>query len=271
MRPYIGVSGVMTSDEAWAVVGLYREAWRAAPCEPTHDLMIGVLASTKTLAGGTNKYPRRYPRPEQIAGIFPEAPGVLGLIHFASDRPPTDETIFDLDKIGGKSCHGFQFNVTWPSRIDLVNFHGHKVGRSHRVVLQVGPRDIAVIADHDRFQTEQIAKRLHPYVDLDHNDGAAIVTDLLLDVSGGMGVAIDDATAADIVCRVAERTDVRLGIAGGLCAATLTPGIGRLLRAGCSIDAEGRLRDDADGGGNLDLAKVGAYLQAAVRLAAGAP
>ena len=51
-------------------------------------------------------------------------------------------------------------------------------------------------------------------------------------------------------------------IAGGLCAEAV-PDVAHLIRSGSSIDAEGRLRDDAPDGGNLDLERVRAYLQAA--------
>ena len=51
-----------------------------------------------------------------------------------------------------------------------------------------------------------------------------------------------------------------VGIAGGLWAETL-PAVADLVRDGCSTDAEGKLRDDADGGGNLDLAKVRDHLR----------
>lgn len=255
-RPYIGVSGVMTSDEAREVARLYREAWMEAGREPTHALMIGVLASAKTLAGGTNKYPRRYPRVEDIAGIFQKGP-VLNLVHFASDRPPSSDVLFKVAEAGGADCHGWQFNVAWPDPVDLLNLRGHYPGR--RAVLQAGPKMLAEMG-----AAASLAWKLKPY--------ASIATDVLIDASGGMGLPIDAAAAAWPICFVADQCPgMGAGIAGGFCAETLDEAVGKMLRAGCSIDAEGRLRDDADGGGNLDMAKVSAYLRAAVRLAAGTP
>jgi hypothetical protein len=43
------------------------------------------------------------------------------------------------------------------------------------------------------------------------------------------------------------------------------------MRRGCSIDAEGKIRDDADGGGNLDPARMLAYLAAAGEVVARVP
>ena len=264
-RPYIGVTGFTHHDEVTEAVTLWRQAWGGG--EPTHDLMIGVLASTKTLRGSSSKCPRRYPQIGDIPHIFTSAGGVLNLVHYAGDRPPESEELFRLHEAVGRQCHGFQFDWTWPERIDLVNLFGH-VGR-RRAVLQIGPRDVAALAEHDRASIERLGRRLRPYVDgaFPGNNGETLATDLLLDI--GRGIVIDEARAEAIVRRVAEAQlgdDMCLGVAGGLCAETLTPGIGVLLRAGCSIDAEGRLRDDADGGGELDLVKVGDYLRAAVAL-----
>ena len=62
-----------------------------------------------------------------------------------------------------------------------------------------------------------------------------------------------------------KEDDTRIGIAGGLCAKTILALAPVLrVRPWLSIDAEGRLRDGAEGGGNLDLNKVRAYLFAAV-------
>lgn len=255
-KPYIGVTGIMHSDEAHAIVTGWRDAWAATGREPTHDLMLGVLVSEKTLRGGTNKYPRRYPPVSEIRHLFLREPGVLNLIHYASDRPPHVDDLFRLHEIGGPHCHGFQFNGTYPDRIDLVNLTGHVGDR--RVVLQAR-------IPEERFMNIHVPPLAWH----------GVATDILLDASGGKGLPLDVDHARrnlDAISRnwtaLADHP-VHLGVAGGLCAETLAPW-GKALRSGCSIDAEGRLRDDADGGGSLDLAKVGAYLRAAVQLAGGA-
>jgi hypothetical protein len=263
IHPYVGVSGFMHRDEVLAAITIWREAW--GDREPTHDLMVGVLASAKTIGGSPNKYPRRYPDASQIASIFVEAPGVLNLLHYASDRVPDSADIFLLHTLAGQRCHGFQFNLSWPERIDLVNLFGH-VG-SRRVVLQAGPKLVREKGG------PALADMLRPYADhtFRANYGDALATDVLLDASGGNGVSIDPLEASGPLAVISNRLPcLRLGIAGGFCAEKLTPTFAPILRAGVSIDAEGRLRDDADGGGNLDLLKVGAYLRAAVSILTGA-
>lgn len=262
-RPYVGVSGVMSADESWACVTAWREAWASVGREPTHDLMLGALVSAKTLAGLSNKYPLRYPPIHEVAGCFFDAPGVLNLVHYASDRPPSSDTLFQLHKVAGRRCHGFQFNLSWPERIDLANLLGHCGSR--RIVLQAGPKMLAEIGD-----AASLAARLEPYSrDFVGNDGDALATDVLLDASGGNGLPIDaEAAAWSIHVIAAHCPGMGTGIAGGLCAETLDETVGKMVRAGCSIDAERLVRDDANGGGNLVMAKMDAYLRRAVALTA---
>lgn len=272
-RPYIGVSGFMSADEVHAAIAAYRDAWAeiAPGREPTHDLMVGVLASSKTLAGQTNKYPLRYPRFGDIASIFQAERDVLNLVHYASVAAPDSSKLYVLMLAGGPWCHGFQFNVSWPSWTCLTKFvRQHRPsaaalqpsheGMGWSIVLQAGPRMLANMG-----AAANLAWELDPYI--------GVATDVLIDASGGEGRAIDAAGGAWIGRSIGDRHNgkIGIGVAGGLCAETLTPEIGKLLQAGCSIDAEGRLRDGADGGGNLDLDKVRAYLRAAVSLIASVP
>ena len=121
------------------------------------------------------------------------------------------------------------------------------------------------------YHSRAIAERVRD----DYGDS---VTDVLVDVSGGRGVMVRDdriEQVKNLLRDLRDHGDWTIGMAGGLDAAALsdaeTMGAWRqLLRAGCSIDAEGRLRDDAAGGGNIDLAKMCAYLRAAVALASDA-
>ena len=290
-RPYIGVSGLMSEGESREVARLYREAWTATGREPTHALMLGALVSAKTLGGASNKYPLRYPKIGDVGSVFQtcvncRSTGVevftpfnstiadderlpcrrcsggpprfyrLNLVHYASDVPPDLQTLMHLDADAGPGCHGFQFNAAWPTPETLLKFT-RTPWEPPRIVLQYGPRRLAEMG-----AGASVAWALKPY--------AGLATDVLLDASGGEGRPIDAEAAAWPLSFLDKGWGA--GIAGGLCAEALEaqPVIGRMLGAGCSIDAEGRLRDGADGGGNLDMAKVGAYLRAAVRLATGA-
>ena len=228
MTAYIGVSGFMRSDEVRGALAVFPDCGRS--------LMVGVLVSAKTLSGQRNKYPNRYPLVEDIANIFTDDPRCLNLIHYASDERPTNAALEHLLRIGGPHCHGFQFNGEWPHRAGLVGLL-LRAGPGLRVVLQVRDFDIPN----------------KPYY-------GGLVTDVLIDASGGRGLPLNVTAARDGVRRFLNWDGLGCGVAGGLCAET----VGALapLMAECpglSIDAEGRLRTEED---DLDMAKVRAYLRA---------
>lgn len=246
-EPYIGVSGIMTRDEVLAALDGFPDCGR--------KLMVGVLVSAKTLRGEANRYPRRYPLPEDISGIFVDDPRCLNLVHFASDEPPAMMTLLRLFEAGGPLCQGVQFNVTWPHPGDLLALRTayYAIGREPRLVLQAKPKP------GDGSAWRPIAERY-----------GGVVTDVLLDGSGGRGEALKPWSAAVVVEELgAAWGNIGIGVAGGFCAEAL-PGVAKLLHD-VSVDAEGRLRDDTPDGGNLDLSKVRAYLQTAGALLRRAP
>ena len=92
-----------------------------------------------------------------------------------------------------------------------------------------------------------------------------VVTDILVDASGGHSKDIDPFFAAAMVrtIRAEVGPTVGIGIAGGLCAETLPTVAALVVDHDLSIDAEGRLRNDRD---ELDLDKARAYLNAAAAM-----
>lgn len=203
-------------------------------------LMVGVLASEKGTFGAGNKYPRRYPKAADIAGIFSPA-SCLSLLHWSSAEIPDAALVSRLQDVAGPNCNGFQFNGAWPLTSTLAGLSGG------HVVLQYRPGKSSL----DLLRASVAACR-------------NVQAHVLIDGSGGRGEALDgDQTEAIVgVLRYRFGPSVGIGIAGGLCAEAL-PSIARLVRLGhLSIDAEGRLRD-GDHGGTLNLDKVRAYLAAA--------
>lgn len=212
----------------------------------TH-LMIGVLASSKTINGGKNRYAHRYPSVERIREIFPPHRRTLNLIHYSTDERETlREQIKKLTSLGGPYLDGFQFNIAWPSP-DAICVPGM------RVVLQIGSRALEECGN----DPEQVWRKL-TYYDPE-------ITDVLIDASGGKGIPIDAQTAKRYADAIREHIPrLRVGIAGGLSAETI-----ELVRPFFdaepkpSIDAEGQLRDPDD---ILNLKKMTQYLEAAARL-----
>ncbi|WP_438029108.1 hypothetical protein [Sorangium sp. So ce233] len=243
--PYVGISGVTTRAEALAALAAFPDCGR--------DLMVGALASEKTLAGQQNRWWRRYPKVESIAGVFIDDPRCLNLVHYGADTPPDAATLLRLFELGGPLCHGVQFNGCWPEPANLEAFcrRFERAGRTPRIVLQLGacPAGLSGVAWADA--------RLAPYAD------RRLITDVLIDASGGTGkpLAVDRARELFAGLR-SPFPHLGIGVAGGLFAETV-PQIARLLQAGASVDAESGLRDGADGGGRLDMARVKTYLAAA--------
>jgi hypothetical protein len=245
---YIGVTGFMTRADVDSV--------RASlPDDCNRLLMVGVLVSSKTLAGNGNRYQHRYPKVGTIASLFPNDRRCLNLIHYATDKP--ENLASDLDRLtafGGENLDGFQLNIAWPN-LHVIAEHRRRCP-SHRIVIQLGQR---VLADLD----ERTPGAVRTCMQVAHAYG---VTDVLVDASGGAGRAIDLLAAHEHLDRV-RGCGPGIGIAGGLSAETIDS-IAPIAAdvPNLSIDAEGRLRDADD---HLDVAAAIAYVTRASSLLRG--
>lgn len=254
MRPdnYIGITGFMNRFQVDALLhnfvpGRYRK------------LMIGVLASSKTLRGGRNKWPGRYPAVTDIPWIFSDHQDALNLIHFATDNPDMfDSELSMLSNLAGPYLHGFQLNIVWPNPLLIQQALNHIFRirkREFRIVLQINKKTM----DEIENEPGKLVSRLEEYTD--------IVTDILLDSSAGLGKDLDPQQMRDLVTAVLEcHPNLGIGIAGGLCAETVSR-IGPCFCADShlSIDAEGRLRTEFPED-SLNYKKAAAYLMKAVQL-----
>ncbi len=223
LPPYIGVTGFMTTEEVDAALN----ALNGLPNWSTRMLMVGVLASSKTLRGEANKWPNRYPNVRDIARLFPPHRRTVNLIHYATDDQHTlPEQLDQLMELGGRYLDGFQLNVTWPepSRIDI--------GKGKRVVLQLNRRALEAFDNNP----DRVAEQLDHYI--------PFITDILVDASGGLGIPVDVEVAEAYMRAIGGRhRELGIGVAGGLS----HEGMGRLQSLAdkfpnMSVDAEGRLR-----------------------------
>lgn len=229
--PYIGVTGFTGRDEVAQVL-------QGFPFPPyRRKFMVGVLASRMTFWGLPNKkYPMRYPRPGDIAEIFPDDRRALNLIHYATDERESLANQLKLIKehYAGPHCHGFQLNIKWPDMhvLELLK----KTYPGIVFVLQVGGGAMETVLK----SPARIARMISAY------DGLADYA--LLDPSGGEGRAIDPRFAMECLDRLHEiPMRMRLGFAGGLSDDSL-PTFAKHLQAypDLSVDAEGQLRDEHD-------------------------
>ena len=222
-QPYMGVTGFMSRGEVQAAL----EAQGRRTAQSGRKLMVGVLASSKTLAGNTNKFPNRYPKITDIAGIFPNEKWTLNLIHYATDEQDTlDQQLIRMVDLGGPYLEGFQLNVRWPNPAQLRAI-GHL-----RVVLQLGKKALEEMGNNP----VRVADRLDGY--------RGLISDVLVDASGGLGLKLDPEAAYSYLRAIQERhPTLGLGVAGGLSGETVG-GLEPLARefSNLSFDAEGRLR-----------------------------
>ena len=265
-RPYIGVTGVMTKDEASKIQMLYRrtcnEQLRGKRQWP--DLMIGVLVSSKTLAGGTNNHPNRYPRMNDISSILmPSSSGnyrAINLVHYSTDD---EESVRDqLDKVAelaGDGFNGFQLNMPWPNPFGL--YWGKSRGRpkGEYMVLRIGPRTLGEPDQNPNHLIDHIADyRQYGWTETD------LIDAVLFDISGGHGqpFALDDLLPY-VEALVRNFPSIGIGVADGLCDGTIES-VKPLIKI-CpylSINAMELLLDED---GNLDLEKVKDYFDTAIR------
>lgn len=242
MSPYIGVTGFMKKSEVVAAL----EALDGLPCTSKRKLMVGVLVSSKTLTGRPNKCPNRYPAISDIAKLFPPDRRTANLIHYATDdRHTLAEQLKELVRLGGKYLDGFQFNVRWPDPSTIASLPS-----TMRIVLELGGGALKE-ADND---PATVAKRLDVY--------KGVITDVLVDASGGRGIPIDVETAEAYIRAIGSRhPQIGIGVAGGLSSKTC----GQLQQLAdtfpaISLDAEGRLRTEED---HLDVEEMKAYISVA--------
>lgn len=243
--PYIGVTGFMTPQEV-------RAALRRFTAFVPRKLMVGVLASSKTLRGQPNKWPGRYPVMERMKEIFQSHDLAVNLIHYNTDDPATlAEQLIELIGYAGPHLHGFQLNVAWPPPNEITKFH-EATDSKYRIVLQIDGRAMAEVDDNP----VRLAYRVSQW----YYGGS--FHDILIDSSGGKGQPFDLAKARDILGEFKFQELLHLwnlGIAGGLGPSTVKR-LAPLLEEHPNLnwDAEGQLRDpDSD---DLDMLQVANYL-----------
>ncbi len=244
-KPYIGITGVMSLSDALKILNI-------VPVDVNRLVMIGGLASLKTMRGIPNKWPNRYPTMDKIASIFPAHPMALNLIHYhTSELDTLNDQLVAMTKFGGDNMHGFQLNIAWPALDDLIKYKA--TYWTKHIVLQIGGKAFEMV----NHSPVQLATKVAQY------DG--IVGYVLLDPSGGHGKQFDPERVRDYLMALREKNlHIGFGVAGGLSPTTLNL-VEPLIREfpNLNIDAEGRLRTPED---HLDLNLASDYLRHAIEM-----
>lgn len=201
--PYIGITGVMNRPQI-ATIG-------ASALNLLHKtgrkIMIGVLASSKTLTGEQNKYPRLYPPIKSLPEIFASDPRLLNIVHYNTDNPLLlrDELFktMRLFKERGNGLNGFQLNMPWPSisHLEDVKTTFPKL----KIILQIGPKAFEQVGYSPGAVMEGVGWYL-PFIDY-----------ILLDPSDGLGKPLSAETLRPYLQELANNLHtIGLGVAGGL-------------------------------------------------------
>lgn len=263
--PYIGITGFMTLSEVVACHNVFYEEFKSdIPLVEIGDLkfMVGVLVSSKTLAGQTNRYPNRYPNIIGIAEILSlEHPLLLNTIHYNTDDPATlDEQIDTIMSLAPGQIHALQLNIRWANPV-LLQMVKRKY-RDLRLILQIGSGALDDVTEEEDIY---IGDALRVY--------EGVADDYLVDPSGGKGQLFDVwRTFACLADKDIPRS-IRPGVAGGRNADNIHELTGLMRRLGMVVnwDAEGKLRTPRlpDGGGDyLDLVQSKRYLKRSIALIA---
>jgi phosphoribosylanthranilate isomerase len=250
-KPYIGITGFTRNADVLTCLS-------AIPAEIERLFMVGVLLSSKTINGGTNKYPVRYPHYNSIKDIFTNDSRCLNMIHYVTDdKTKLVKQLLDAAEIGGENCHGFQLNIVWPD-IDMLK-EVKKELPNHKFVIQCSGGAMR------RFENEiesSVPKLLHTVVK--EYQVAGVIDYLLIDPSGGRGKAFDAQTTIKMLAPHFDQEDYQLGVAGGLKCETINNLIPVMAKYPFLFwDAEGGLRDTDD---SLIVNAATEYLDASFEL-----
>ncbi len=262
--PYTGITGFMTLAEVVHCNNVFCEARENIHWMLKSDgglkFMVGVLVSSKTIAGGTNKYPNRYPPIARIPEILSlTQPHLLRTIHYNTDDASTiGEQVDRLMGIAPGAIDAIQLNIRWVSPVKLLRIR--RIYRDLRIILQIGAGALGDVTEPEDIY---VGSALKAY------DG--VVDDFLIDPSGGKGDALDIWRAFACLADRDIPASMRAGAAGGRDADNVRGLKGLMRRYGSIVntDAEGRMRTErvGDEGDNLDLRKSGHFLRASVSLA----
>jgi len=254
--PYIGVTGIVKRSET-------EYCLNALPANCTRRLMVGLLASSTTVSGRDNTLWNKFPKLRDARNIFIKDRRAFNCFHFASRKlelPNLYNHLMMLLDAANGVLDGIQINNAWPDVKVLSKVQDQSPGL--KFILQVSPH----LDEFKGMTAEEIAKRyLASYGEL--------ADYFLIDYSRGLGVEMDIDQTLELMLQFdrfdsSHKKPGRLVGCGGLCA----DNVGRLIlplqrRIQClSWDAEGKLRDESEGGGHLVMYKTVEYIKKSAEL-----
>ncbi len=255
---YIGITDFETPEQAQKMLDIFAELIQG---KQPRKLMVGIMSSYKTLNGIDTKWAKAWPTNEGVGDFFKPHPLALNTLHYADFAQATTskdliQAVQFADTHGGLDA--LQLDMPWPDPVMLSeairNFAPLKK-RQMPIILQVG----SVAIKQCGGNMADVVKMLFRYEN--------IISHILLDLSGGKGIAMDTNVIRMQIRMIKDHYGDKfaIAVAGGLGPDTMNlihPLLGEF--PDLSIDAQGKLHVDGDALKPSDPVKQEAYLRAAV-------
>jgi hypothetical protein len=251
-RPYIGICDFTDQKQSEAMLKLF-------PPNFSHDLMVGVMMSRKTLFGQPTKWADVFPKKETIKDIFIDDPRAFNTIHYADYETGQDRdwslrlTLEPVVEYGGSYLRAIQLDMIWP---DVGELKRHRRSCAIPIILQVGADAMKLCGDDPLRVRDKLAE----YGDT--------IDYVLFDKSMGRGKGMDAALLAQYVgVLVSDLPHLMPAVGGGLGPDTMHLGA-PLISAfrQLSIDAQGQMRSSGDIMHPIEWDRAARYLSRSVEL-----
>jgi phosphoribosylanthranilate isomerase len=253
MKPYIGITDFTNYSQVEAMLEVFEK--HKAP-EQERVLHIGVMMSYKTLNDLPSRWSDVFPPKESIRNIF-SSDEVYNCLHYADydNHPELANSLVKAIGYGGVGLDALQLDMVWPSAHDIrkaVHISRKKI----EVILQVSARAMDMVGD----DPNSLILRLVDY--------EGIVDRVLLDMSGGKGIALDSNYLLGYAKRITKALpEMGIVFAGGLGPNTIhlaEPILREFPDA--SLDAQSKLRPSGSAKDSIDWDMAGQYLIEALAL-----
>lgn len=153
LKPYIGICDFTAPEQSERLLAF-------TPMNFSHDLMVGVMMSRKTLNDVPSKWTNVYPKKETIADIFVPDMRAMNTIHYADygvgdERDPAlADTLVRVESYGGRYLDAIQLDMVWPDCAEIKRFRERS---DTPIVLQVGAKAMRECEDDPTKVCERIA------------------------------------------------------------------------------------------------------------------
>ena len=229
------------------------------PINFSHQLMVGVMMSRKTLNDIPSKWSKIFPHKDSLSEIFIPDERVVNTIHYADYEVGVtcdlalSETLERVVTYGGPHLNAIQLDMIWPDPVELKKFR-----KNHNIpiVLQVGANAMAFCGE----STLNTCARIKEYDDS--------IDAVLFDKSMGQGKGMDATLLARYVGVLNAECPTPLpAVAGGLGPTSLD--LVRMLVCAypnISIDAQSRLRTTGDATDPINWDMAESYFREAIAM-----